>query len=483
MKARKFLLAGLTAGLALTVASCGGGNRTANYVVPVEGFDKTKEMTITFYHTMGKDLQATLSAAIEQFEKDYPNVKVESKSIGSYDDVRNQITKEIPLGLEPNIAYCYPDHVASYNRANAVVQLDSLINDSKYGFTTEQLEDFIPGYYSEGKQFGDELMYTLPFSKSTEVLYYNKTEFDKSGYKVPTTWQEMMQLCELIKTDTNKETGKLKYPNVYPLGIDSEANLFITLCEQTGSKYTSATGKHFLFDNQENRSYVEKFREWFNAGYFTTQKILKTYTSSLFTAANEAAYTSDETDEEKIVRYSLMSIGSTGGASHQYPSTKAFEVGVAKVPTWEGGEFKVISQGPSLCLFNKQNPQEVLASWIFMKDYLLTTDFQAAFSKTSGYNPVLQSTYEKGVLAGAGASGEDILYSDWLNTGDGKSADGLIALTAKEAREFIDNYYTSPAFNGSSKARDQVGDLFVAVITGTKTTDKAFEDALLECED
>ncbi|MDE7106647.1 MAG: extracellular solute-binding protein [Anaeroplasmataceae bacterium] len=470
MKARKFLLAGLTAGLALTVASCGGGTRVANYVVPEE-FDTSTKMEIKFYHTMGDSLQKILATAISAFEKAYPNVTIKATQVGGYDDVRNQITTEIPQGLEPHIAYCYPDHVALYNRANAVVQLDNLINDAKYGFTQEELDDFVPGYYAEGKQFGDDLMYTLPFSKSTEVLYYNKTEFEKNDYPVPTTWQEMMQLCEVIKTDTDPTTGELKYPKVYPLGIDSEANLFITLCEQTGSKYTSATGKHFLFDNEENRSYVEQFRDWFKAGYYTTQSVLGTYTSSLFTAGLSAE------------SYSLMSIGSTGGASHQYPSNNAFEVGVAKVPTWEGGEFKVISQGPSLCLFNKDNPQEVLASWIFIKNYLLTTDFQAAFSKESGYNPVLESTYETGLLAGAGDNGDDILYKDWLASGNGKSASGLTALTAKVASEFVNDYYTSPAFNGSSKARDQVGSLFVAVITEAKTTDKAFKDALLECED
>lgn len=470
MKARKFLLAGLTAGLALTVASCGGGKRSANYVVPEEGFDKTKTMEIRFYHTMGDSLQKILQTAIDQFQNDYPNVTVKATQVGGYDDVRNQITTEIPQGLEPHIAYCYPDHVALYNRANAVVQMDNLINDSTYGFTKEQLDDFVPGYYEEGKQFGDDLMYTLPFSKSTEVLYYNKTEFEANDWDVPTTWQEMMTLCETIRL-AKDDKGETKYPNITPLGIDSEANLFITLCEQTGSKYTSATGRHFLFDNKENRSYVEQFRDWFKDGNFTTQQILGTYTSSLFTASKTSN------------AYSFMSIGSTGGASHQYPSDKSFEVGVAKIPTWTGGDFKVISQGPSLCLFNKQDPQEVLASWIFMKDYLLTTNFQAAFSKESGYNPVLQSTYETGVLAGAGANGEDILYKDWLNSGDGKSASGLTALTAKAASEFVDDYYTSPAFNGSSKARDQVGSLFVAVITEAKTTNKAFEDAMLECED
>lgn len=453
MKVRKLFLAGLTAGLALTtLASCFGSKRSANYVVPEEGLDTNTEMTIVFYHTMGASLQEVLQTAVDQFEKDYPNIKIDHKQIGGYDDVRNQITTEIPNGNEPHIAYCYPDHVALYNRSNAVVQLDTLIEHETYGFNDNQLADFIEGYYNEGKQFGDGFMYTLPFSKSTEVLYYNKTEFEKNGWKVPTTWEETMALCKTIKE-------KAGFENCIPLGIDSEANLFITLCEQTGAPYTSATGKHFLFDNDQTRDFVTQFKDWFQKGYYTTQTILSTYTSSLFTAT------------DKTKSYSLMSIGSTGGASHQYPASGAFEVGVAPVPVWGDNELKVISQGPSLCFFNKDNAQEVLASWIFVKNYLMTTQFQAAFSDASGYNPVLKSVYEL----------ED--YAANLNSAKGTSKEGLIALTAKTASTLVDNYYTSPAFNGSSKARDQVGNLFVAAISGTKTIAQAFEDAILECED
>lgn len=446
MKAKKFILAALTVGLGLTAAGCSSGAaKNANYQVP-ETFDTETKMTINFYHTMGDSLQKTLKTAITAFETAYPNVSIDPTQVGGYDDVRNQIVNEIPNEQQPHLAYCYPDHVALYNKSRAVIQLDSLIENETYGFTQEELADFVPGYYAEGKQFGDEFTYTLPFSKSTEVLYYNKTEFDKNGWAVPKTWEEMATLCATIKA---------KYPESIPLGIDSESNLFITLTEQIGSGYTAAKGNHFLFNNAENKAFVSKFKEWFDAGYFTTQTILNAYTSSLFTSTE--------------ANRSFMSIGSTGGASHQYSS--AFECGIAQTPTWGNVEQKVISQGPSLCFFQKSNPQEVLATWIFVKDFLLTPTFQAAFSMTSGYNPVLRSCTE---IEG---------YKAFLDGAVGTSADGVKALAAKISAEMADYYYTSPAFVGSSKAREQVGDLFVAVVSGTKTLDKAFEDALLECED
>ena len=47
----------------------------------------------------------------------------------------------------------------------------------------------------------------------------------------------------------------------------------------------------------------------------------------------------------------------------------------------------MISQGPSVCVFNKTDPQEVLASWLFAQ-YLLTNDVQIAYAETEGYVPV-----------------------------------------------------------------------------------------------
>ena len=63
-------------------------------------------------------------------------------------------------------------------------------------------------------------MYTLPMSKSTEALYYNKTFFEKNGLSVPTTWDEMEAVCARIKEID---------PACVPLGYDSEANWFITM--------------------------------------------------------------------------------------------------------------------------------------------------------------------------------------------------------------------------------------------------------------
>ncbi|MDY5940095.1 MAG: extracellular solute-binding protein [Eubacteriales bacterium] len=464
---RKILAFVLVLAMGLSMlASCGEAKAAPNFEVPEAGYDGS-DVTITFYHTMGSNLSDVLNLYIEEFNKLYPNIHIASEQVGSYDDVRNQISTEITVGGQPNIAYCYPDHVALYNLAGAVATLDNLIDstisvkradgtEETLGLTEEQKADFIEGYYNEGKQFGDGLMYTMPFSKSTEVLYYNKTFFEANNLTVPTTWEEMETLCAKIKQLD---------PNSIPLGYDSEGNWFITMCEQYGSDYTSATGDHYLFDNETNRAFVKTFREWYQKGYLTTQKLYGAYTSGLFTA------------ETGVKSY--MSIGSSAGATHQRPTADEtgkypFEVGIATIPQVNPEQPKVISQGPSVCIFKKDNAQEVVASWLFVKYLITSVEFQAEFSMASGYVPVLKSV------------AQNETYKNFLANADGGKY--ISALSAKICLQQEKAYYTSPAFNGSSTARDQVGSLLSACLAADdggnvdKMIADAFKNAINECE-
>ena len=474
---KKFLAIIMLLALTMTMLfSCGPkpnpdpdtDKKVGNFEVPEVGYDGS-EVTITFYHTMGSNLTDVLDPYIAEFNKLYPNIHVVHSKIGGYDDVRDQISTEITTGAQPNIAYCYPDHVALYNLAGSVITLDNLINSKievtradgskeTLGLTKDQIADFIEGYYNEGRQFGDGLMYTMPLSKSTEVLYYNATFFAKHNLTPPTTWNEMEELCKKIKEID---------PKSIPLGYDSEANWFITMCEQYGSPYTSASGDHFLFDNETNREFVKKFREWYQKGYLTTQKIYGAYTSGLFTSTNEVK--------------SYMSIGSSAGATHQRPTANAdgsypFDVGIATIPQVSETNKKVISQGPSLCIFKKanQNPQEVVASWLFVKYLTTTVEFQAEFSMESGYVPVIKSV------------SENETYKAFIDGANGGT--NIAALSAKVCLEQEEAYYTSPAFNGSSTARDQVGALLAKCLSADdggnvdEMIKKAFKEAIEECE-
>lgn len=429
--------------------------------VPAEGFDVNKETKIVFYHTMNKNLQQVLEAYITDFNEIYPNIIVEHHPIGGYDDVKDQNTQAISTGKNDcDLAYCYPDHIASYNKANSVYILDELIDSNveitrrdgskeKVGFTQAQKDDFVEAYWNEGKSLGDGYMYALPLTKSSEVMYYNKTFFEEHNLNVPTTWQEMFNVCKQIKAIDALSI---------PLGYDSSSNLFITLCEQNNTGYTSEDpNNHYLFDNETNRSIVQDFKNMYDLGYITTKGLYGTYTSGLFT-------------ETGIGQKSYMSIGSSAGATNQVPAnntidgSKPFEVGIARIPQEDPNNGKVISQGPDICLFNNGDNQKALAAWLFTKFLTTNVEFQAQFSMTSGYTPVIKSVNDNEV------------YAEWLSQADGY--DKLPALSTKTCVDQASWYFTSPAFVGSSEARLEVGELIDAALSGSKTIDGAFKAAM-----
>ncbi len=440
------LVAAITA--TTSIAGLAGCGKKVDYSkdVPLEAYEGGK-VTVTFHHTMGQNLRGALDEYLPEFNKLFPNIKVEHTQVtGDYDVLRNNISTELTAGNSPTVAFCYPDHVALYNKAMAVAPLDGYIDytattshadgtSEMMGFTAEQKADFYDIFYNEGKSYGDGKMYTLPFYKSTEVMYYNKTKFDELGLTPPKTWNEMETVCAALKAAD---------PNCIPLGYDSEANWFITMTEQLGSGYTSAEGEHFVFDNEENHAFVEMLRGWYDKGYFTTKEIYNNYTSNLFTAAE---------NEQRC----YMCIGSTGGAAYQVGEltggSYSFEIAVAQVPqaSEDASKHKVIQQGPSVCLFKKADPQEVSAAWLFIKYFTTSVQFQGRASMVNGYTPVIKSVQE------------NANYKTWLAKPDsleGAARNSAIQqMTVKQAISQMSTYFTSPVFDGSSAARDEVGRL------------------------
>lgn len=434
------------------------------------------EHTITFYTTMGEKLQAPLNAAIEAFETKFPGWTVEPIFPGGYDEVKSAIVGDLQANSQPDLAYCYADHVAQYLVTGKVVNISKFINDQNplvanvkegdnwvektyeeiVGYTETEVKDFVPGYYAEGyasnyanySDYGytENDVLTLPFQKSTEILYYNADALEELEVEVPTTWDEMWEVCR---------KAKAKWPNSTPMGYDSESNWFITMCEQNGWGYTSAQEPHYLFNNTDTQAWLTELNGYFKEGLFTTQEIYGAYSSNLFTKGAETG--------------SILSIGSSGGASYQDPGSK-FEFGVAPIPGSVQADgsvvHKAISQGPSLVMFETSSTnadEKQLMTWEFVK-FLLDPEYQCKFAGTSGYMPSRISAY-------------DVDYYQELLEDDSN----IVVATVLCAKEMTDIYYTSPAFVGSSTARTQVGSALVYAAMGTKTSTQALSDAAKKC--
>lgn len=436
------VLAGLVATFSLT--SCGSDNSNV----------------IDFYTTAGDDLMEILNVAKADFEAENEGWTVKITNGFSYDTLKTKVTSTLSANTQPSLAYCYPDHVASYLKTGKVLNIQEFIDNAEYGYSDAEWSDFIASYMTEGTSYSQEGTYSIPMARSTEVLYYNKTVLEANNIEVPKTWDELWDAC-----------GKLKavYPKSTPLGYDSESNWFITYLEQyqhknnTAKLYTDGKksgAEKIIFNNDVSKQFLKDIKEQFDKGYFTTKTILNSYTSSLFTK-----YTSSDANNTSYTG-SFFSIGSTGGASKQAPAEGAFEAGVAALPGIDATNNQTISQGPSLVMFDQGSDEKAVATWKFVK-VLLSKKIQSAYSVQSGYNPVLNSVYSDSSFTTA-LETQTQLVKECI----------LLAQTLGASNSF----FTSDAFQGSSVARSQVGTCLVNVLKLAKgtVTDAKIEDYLKE---
>ena len=132
----------------------------------------------------------------------------------------------------------------------------------------------------------------------------------------------------------------------------------------------------------------------------------------------------------------------------------------------------MISQGPSICVFNKEDSQEVLASWLFAQ-YMLTNDVQMAYAQTEGYVPVTSKAQNSGAyqeyLARRGEDNE--MYYDI-------KIDATTLLL-----ENTQNTFVTPVFNGSASLRNAAGQLIENVnksVRRGQVVDGQYMDSLCE---
>jgi multiple sugar transport system substrate-binding protein len=227
------------------------------------------------------------------------------------------------------------------------------------------------------------------------------------------------------------------------------------------------------------------------AGYSTEQGDIELFNDTteelLYTIADHAATGAFNTF--KLVGYPanflnagqcIFAVDSTAGATWMGSEAPLvdiaeeklvkFETVVRPIPQFDPENPVMISQGPSMCVFNKDDPQEVLASWLFTQ-FMLTNNVQIAYSQTEGYAPVTSKAQNS----------EE--YTDYLSrSGEDNDLYYSIKLDAtKLLMANTDNTFVTPVFNGSASLRNAAGQMIENVnksVRRNQTVNARYIDAL-----
>ena len=453
------------------LGGCHGSAQQAAFVLPEE-FDTSREYEITFWAKNDTNLTqvAIYEQTIEDFEALYPNIHVNLRLYTDYGRIYNDVITNIATGTTPNVCITYPDHIATYlTGTNCVVPLDDLFASEKYGlggselrFDGPTLEEIVPKFLSECAF--DDHHYAIPFMRSTEACYVNKTYVEALGFTLPEqlTWDFVWEVSEAATAkdaDGNFLVNGQKV--MIPLLYKSTDNMMIQMLYQQGAVYSTQSGEIQIF-NDTTRQTLYTISEHAATGAFSTFKI-SSYPANFLNAGQ-----------------CIFAIDSTGGATWMGPDAPLidiaedklvdFEIEVMTIPQFDPANPQMISQGPSVCVFNKEDPQEVLAAWLFAQ-YLLTDRVQIDYSCTEGYIPVTTKAQQS----------EE--YQTYLSL-EGTDNDHHYSVKIQAAKlllENTENTFVTPVFNGSASLRDAAGQMIENVTKSTRrreTIDEAYMDNL-----
>lgn len=417
MKSRKLLA--LLLAFVLLLAACGQQKETTAETTGETTVETTVETTsentksdspkaleeakIVFWHAMNGSQEEALTAITNKFMELNPSVKVELQNQTGYKELQQKLTatSASPADL-PTITQAYPDWMFN------LIQ-DGLVHDlSSFTSSLSDYQDILEGF-RKGTQI-DGKVYSMPFNKSTEVLWYNEDMFNELGLQVPTNLEEL------------KEVAKKVYEakGIPGLGFDSLSNYYTT------------------FLNGEGAVYDDKFDPTSEVSLKAVNYYLDGVKEGYFRIAGTDKYMSGPFGNQQVAMY----IGSNAGESYVLKGADGkFQPRAAKSPF-----AATIQQGTDIYVFEKSSDAEKAAVYEYLK-FLTNTENQVEWSLATGYIPVRTSAIE---------------------TDKYKNSGSLIAPILGEATK---NLYSNPVLRGANQAYSESGTVLESILADPSNAD------------
>lgn len=379
---------------ALVLTACGQTNKTneketKKVETTKEGKAKLEPAKVVFWHAMNGKQEEALKEITKAYMDKNPDIKIELQNQLGYKELQEKITNtsSSPDNL-PTMTQAYPDWM--FNPIK-----DDLVEDlTEYTKSLADYNDILEGFRI-GSMI-DGKVYSMPFNKSTEVLWYNEDLFKELNLKVPTNLDELKEVSKKIY-EAKKIPG---------LGFDSLSNYYTTFLNAEGVKYDDK----FDPTSDASKKAVNYYLDGVKEGYFRI--------------AGTDKYMSGPFGNQKAGMY----IGSNAGESYVLQGAKGkFTPKVAKSPFPA-----TIQQGTDVFIFKKATDAEKKAAFDYLA-FLTNKDNQITWASKTGYIPVRESA---------------------VNDDKYKNSGSLIAPILGEATK---NLYSNPLLSGANNAYRESG--------------------------
>lgn len=342
----------------------------------------SKELvTVTLWHVYGEADDSPLNDLVDEFNETVgkeKNIRVEVSSVTNTNNIHEKVlaAAEGEAGAE-----ALPDMFVSYPKTVLAMPDSSILVNYRDYFSNDEISKFVPEFMQEGMINGKQLV--LPVAKSTEILFINKTLFDRFAKATGTqlsdlrTWEGLFKAARKYAQWQDKKTLDQNGDTKPFLAHDSYFDYFQVGVTSLGGSFFNGDGDGISYSPIFDRvwkSYAEAAAEggvWLGSGY--ASQAMKTGDAVAVIASSAS------------VRYFSDTV------TYADNSSEKISIISLPCPTFIGGEKLAMQRGAGICTV-KSTPQREKACVTFLK-WLTETERNVQFATSLGYMPVKQDAF------------------------------------------------------------------------------------------
>lgn len=338
-------------------------------------------IVIDFYYPTSTDNPAAeiFARYAEDFNAQNPDIEVVPTYAGGYDDITAAARNSIENGTPgPDVGVLLTVDLFTFIDNDLIVPAQSFIDQMPDG--DAYVDDFFPAFI-ENSVDGEGTVWTVPFQRSTPILFYNKDLFREVGLdpdQPPRNRDELVEYAAML-TDPAEERWGLLVPSAgFPYW------LFQSFAVAHGQNVVEQSPTEVFFNAPEVVDALTFFMS-----LSQDADVMPPGALSFFDAPGEFL------DERAAMIYH------TTGSLTSIRQSAGFEVGVGFLPSGPAGEdgtgYGAPTGGGNLYIFSNLSEAEQQAAWRWV-EYLTSPEIQADWTVNTGYIAARQSAWETDTL-------------------------------------------------------------------------------------
>ncbi len=374
----------------------------------------TGPVEVTIWHQYSDQYEVWFQKVADEFQAENPNIKIKLQYQPA-DQYEAKVMAAAKANDLPSMVHSAAANMTSYINEGALVNLDDFIYDGKVGYENFDT-DINAGLNQMYVPWGNK-RYAMPLFLGGNVFFYNKTMFDELNIEPPKTWSEV----DAVATAVSEKIGKPGF------GFQIVVDGYMEILTQAGGEVINLENKTVGFDSDVAKEKINWFKGLIDKKAARLVGDDKHFTNP-FANGDVGCYVALSGN----YGYLVNAVGDK------------FELGAAPIP--QEGPKKFVSLSEPVFAIAKTNPEEELASWLFLK-YLLSPQVNAECGTVFGALPASTEAMNQAI------------YQDFLKVNP----------VAKAVYDQRDAYGYMPTIAGWYELR--------------KSLDKALEEIMLDIND